>query len=181
MIFRPLDLDGAIVIDVEARPDPRGLFARTFCRDEFRAHGLCTEFVQCNTAWNARRGTLRGMHYQAAPRGEIKLVRCTRGAVFDVIIDLRPDSPTFRRWAGVELSADNRRALYIPDGFAHGLQTLTDDTEVFYQMSEVYVPELARGVRWNDPAFGIDWPIDPPVLSERDAACPDFLGPEPLR
>jgi len=174
MKFQPLGLEGGFLIEIEPRTDDRGLFARTFCRDEFRAQGLCDSFVQCNTSYNPRRGTLRGMHFQAAPREEIKLVRCTRGAILDVVVDLRPASATRCRWQAVELSADNRRALYIPAGFGHGFQTLTDDAEVFYQMSEAYVPELARGVRWNDPAFGIVWPVDPPVLSGRDASFADF-------
>jgi len=169
----PLGLDGAFVVEAEPQADERGLFARTFCRDTFRAQGLHGDFVQCNSSYNRRRGTLRGLHFQAAPHEEIKLVRCTQGAIFDVAVDLRPDSATFCRWRAVELSADNRRALYVPAGFAHGFQTLTDEAEVFYQMSAAYVPDLARGVRWNDPAFAIAWPVEPPILSGRDAAFPD--------
>ena len=136
--------------------------------------GLSTAWPQCNTSWNPRRGTLRGMHYQENPRPEPKLVRCTRGRVFDVALDLRPHSPTFKAWVGVELSADSRAALYIPPGCAHGFLTLEDGCEVFYQMGESYVPELARGVRWNDPAFAIAWPIEPTLIGERDATYPDF-------
>lgn len=173
MRITPLGLDGAFVVEAEPQADERGLFARTFCRDTFRAQGLHGDFVQCNSSYNRRRGTLRGLHFQAAPHEEIKLVRCTQGAIFDVAVDLRPDSATFCRWRAVELSADNRRALYVPAGFAHGFQTLTDEAEVFYQMSAAYVPDLARGVRWNDPAFAIAWPVEPPILSGRDAAFPD--------
>lgn len=172
MQFRPLSIAGAMVVDVERREDPRGFFARSFCCDEFAAHGLPPVFVQCNISWNARRGTLRGMHFQRAPSREGKLVRCTAGAILDVVVDLRPDSPTYRRWEGVELTAANRRALYIPPGLAHGFQTLADDTEVFYQMTDMFAPDLADGVRWNDPAFGIEWPIADPIMSERDAAYP---------
>lgn len=172
MQFRPLSIAGAMVVDVERREDPRGFFARSFCCDEFAAHGLPPVFVQCNISWNARRGTLRGMHFQRAPSREGKLVRCTAGAILDMVVDLRPDSPTCRRWEGVELTAANRRALYIPPGLAHGFQTLADDTEVFYQMTDMFAPDLADGVRWNDPAFGIEWPIADPILSERDAAYP---------
>lgn len=174
MLFRPLSLAGAVAVELERREDPRGFFARTFCRDEFAAHGLATSFVQCNVSWNERRGTLRGMHFQKAPSLEGKLVRCTAGAIWDVLLDLRPDSASYGRWEGVELTAANHTALYIPPGFAHGFQTLTDGAEVFYQMTDLYAPDLASGVRWNDPAFGIAWPIADPILSERDAAYPSF-------
>lgn len=174
MKFEPLHLQGAFVLDIEPREDERGIFARTYCEEEFDAHGLPTRFVQCNTSFNRRRGTLRGLHFQADPRPEAKLVRCTRGAIWDVIIDLRPDSSTFCQWAGFELGADNRRALFVPAGFAHGFQTLVDDSEVFYQMSEFYVPELARGARWNDPTFGIAWPIEMPIIAPRDEGFADF-------
>ncbi|MBI2311644.1 MAG: dTDP-4-dehydrorhamnose 3,5-epimerase [Betaproteobacteria bacterium] len=174
MVFTETRLQGALVVDIESREDDRGMFARTFCRDEFGRHGLPAGFAQCNTSFNRHRGTLRGMHFQAAPKAEGKLVRCTRGSIYDVIIDLRPGSPTFRQWVSVFLSQDNRRAVYAPPGFAHGFQTLEPDAEVFYQMTESYVPELARGVRWNDPAFGIEWPLSPPTLSDRDAGFPDF-------
>lgn len=174
MRFTELALQGAFIVAPERREDSRGYFARTFCRDEFAAHGLTTDFVQCNTSFNARRGTLRGMHFQRAPHEEIKLVRCTKGAVLDVLLDLRPDAPTFCRWQAVELNEENGIAIYIPAGFAHGFQTLIDNSEVFYQMAERYHPEAAAGARWNDPAFAIDWPIVPPTISERDAAYADF-------
>lgn len=174
MIFRETDLPGAWVVEVERHEDERGFFARTWCEAEFRDRGLDPKLVQCNVSWNRRRHTLRGMHYQAAPHEEAKLVRCTRGAIHDVVVDLRPDSPTYRRWVGVDLTAENRAALFVPAGLAHGFLSLTEDTEVLYQMSEVYHPESARGVRWNDPAFGIEWPVEPAVISDRDAAYPDF-------
>ena len=174
MIFGSTPLPGAAVVDLERREDERGFFARSFCQREFEAQGLETTVAQCNVSFNRRRGTLRGMHWQAAPHGEAKLVRVTRGALWDVIVDLRPESATYCRWFGVELTAENHRALYIPRGFAHGFQTLVDDVEVFYQMSTSYVPDAQRGVRWDDPAFGIEWPILPPFLSERDATYPDY-------
>ena len=176
MRFRPTVIGGVVAVDLERREDPRGFFARSFCRDEFETQGLPGVFVQCNVSWNARRGTLRGMHFQKAPSREGKLVRCTSGAVWDVALDVRPDSPTFLRWTGVELSAGNRTALYIPPGIAHGFQTLSDDAEVFYQMTDMYAPGLADGVRWNDPAFGIVWPIPDPILSERDMSYPSFAS-----
>jgi dTDP-4-dehydrorhamnose 3,5-epimerase len=175
MIFTETKLQGAFIIDIDRIEDERGFFARTWCQREFEAHGLCTQLVQCNISFNKHKGTLRGMHYQAAPRAEAKLVRCTSGAIYDVIIDLRPDSPTFRQWLAVELTADNRRMLFIPQGFAHGFQTLAHDTEVFYQMSQFYAPEYARGVRWDDPAFGVSWPAEKRVISKRDQGFPDFL------
>jgi dTDP-4-dehydrorhamnose 3,5-epimerase len=174
MLFTPLPLSGAFLVAPERHQDSRGWFARTFCQDEFAAHGLASSFVQCNASFNAMRGTLRGMHFQRPPHEEIKLVRCTRGAVLDVLLDLRPESASFCRWHAIELTADNGLAVYIPAGMAHGFQTLADDSEVFYQMAEFYHPESAAGVRWDDPAFGIDWPIRPPILSERDAAYDDF-------
>ena len=157
--------------------DERGWFARTFDAEVFAAHGLDPSVVQCNVSYNARAGTLRGMHFQRDPHGEDKLVRCQRGALFDVIVDLRPGSVTRGEWFGVELTPDNHRSLFIPKGFAHGFQTLADDTEVHYQMSTPYVPGAGDGVRWDDPAFGIDWPDAPPggrIISDRDAAYPDF-------
>ena len=154
--------------------DERGYFARSWCEKEFGDQGLNPRLVQCSISFNLRRGTLRGMHYQAAPHAEVKLVRCTRGAVYDVVLDLRPNSPTFTRWMAVELSADNGRAVYIPKDCAHGFQTLTDEAEVFYQMSEVYHPESARGVRWDDPTFAIQWPGDDKIVSSRDTAFPSF-------
>ncbi len=167
-------LAGAFLIEIAPHADARGFFARTFCRETFLAAGLPGEFVQASLSYNTRRGTLRGLHYQAAPHEEPKLVRCTRGAIHDVIVDLRPASPSHRRWIGVELSAENRRALYVPPGFAHGFQTMTDDTEILYQMATPYVADAGRGVRWDDPALGIAWPITPPFLSARDAAYPDY-------
>jgi len=174
MKFSTTAIAGAWLIDLERHEDERGFFARTFCRDEFAAHGLRAGFVQCNLSSNARRGTLRGMHCQARPHEEAKVVCCTRGAVYDVVVDLRRDSPTFRKWAGFELSAANRRMLYIAEGLAHGFQSLEDETDLFYLMSETYHQEAARGVRWNDPAFGIRWPLAGPTLSSRDAGYPDF-------
>jgi dTDP-4-dehydrorhamnose 3,5-epimerase len=176
MRFLPTPLPGAWVIEPEQLDDERGWFARTFDADEFHARGLNPAIVQCNASFNARRGTLRGMHYQAAPHGESKLVRCVRGAIFDVAVDLRADSPTRGRWHGVELSGENRRAYYIPAGLAHGFQTLTDGCEVLYQMGHRYVPDAARGVRFDDPAFAIEWP-DPHgerIVSERDRGYEDF-------
>ena len=172
MIFRETELAGSFVIDPERIEDGRGFFARTWCRDEFAMHGLEPALVQCNTSFNARRGTLRGMHYQAEPHAEVKLVRCTGGAILDVIVDLRPESPTHLRWVGVELSAENGRMLYIPAGFAHGFQTLRDETEVFYQMSEFFHPECAGGVRWDDPRLAISWPLEPVNISAKDQQYP---------
>jgi len=175
MIFRETELPGAFVIEPERIADERGFFARTWCRDEFAAHGLSTDLIQCNVSYNARRGTLRGMHYQVAPHAEVKLVRCTRGAIFDAIVDLRPDSPTFRRWVGVDLSPEDGRMLYIPEGFAHGFQTLRDETEVAYQMSHFHHPESARGLRWDDPAVGIAWPpAGSRIISGRDLSLPSL-------
>ena len=175
MIFTPAGLDGAWVVDLEPIGDDRGFFARAWDRLEFAERGLSTELAQFNISFNRRKGTLRGMHYQEAPHAEVKLVRCTRGAIYDVIVDLRPESPTHARWVGVELTAENRRALYVPEGFAHGYQTLADDTETSYQVSAFYAPSSERGVRWDDPAFGIEWPDpEPPVMSEKDRAWPDY-------
>ena len=176
MIFAETRLPGAYVIELEKLADERGFFARTWCRDEFRSHGLGVDWVQFNVSGNRRRGTLRGMHYQGAPRQEAKLVRCTMGGIHDVIIDLRPESRAFRQHASVVLTAENGRMLFVPEGLAHGFLTLEDDTEVFYMMSEFYAPELARGVRWNDPAFGIHWPADVEVVSDRDRSYPDFVN-----
>ena len=174
MHFRPLSIPGAALIEIDRRADSRGFFARTFCEHEFADAGLPTRFVQSSVSHNVQRGTLRGMHYQAAPYGEGKLVRCTRGKIYDVALDLRRDSPAFGQWEAVELTANNHRALYIPTGCAHGFQTLENDVEVLYLMTEFYMPTGARGVRWNDPAFRIAWPITDPILSDQDTRYPDF-------
>jgi dTDP-4-dehydrorhamnose 3,5-epimerase len=194
MKFVETQLKGAFIVELEKLEDERGFFARTYCRREFEAYGLNPNVVQCNISYNKKKGTLRGMHYQAPPYEEAKVVSCISGAIYDVIIDLRPDSPTYCQWISVELyslgsahslklstdsahrsplTADNKM-LYIPKGFAHGFLTLTDDTEVFYQMSEFYMPEFARGIRWNDPVFNISWPIDVAVISAKDQGLPDF-------
>jgi dTDP-4-dehydrorhamnose 3,5-epimerase len=175
MLFRETPLKGAFLIEPERLEDERGFFARTFCRKEFESHGLNPDIAQCSVSFNRRKGTLRGMHFQAAPHAEDKVVRCAAGAICDVIVDLRPDSPTFKRWTAAELTAENRRMFYIPAGFAHGFQTLQDNVEVLYQMSEYYHPESARGVRWDDPAFGIVWPeTSERIVSGRDKAWRDF-------
>jgi dTDP-4-dehydrorhamnose 3,5-epimerase len=174
MLFTETSLSPAFIVDVVRREDHRGFFARSWCQREFEARGLNARLVQCNVSHNRRKGTLRGMHYQVAPHSEAKLVRCTAGAIYDVIIDLRPESPTFREYFGVVLSAENRRAVYVPENFAHGFLTLTDDSEVLYQMSEFYEPAAGRGVRWNDPAFGIVWPEEVAVISERDRDYQDY-------
>ena len=172
MKFIETRLKGAFIIEPERLEDERGFFARTFCQKEFEAHGLNPRFVQCNISYNKHKGTLRGMHYQAAPMAEAKLVRCTRGAIYDVIIDLRPDSPTYCQWLAEELNAENSKMIYIPEGFAHGFQTMEDDIEVFYQMSEFYSPEHAQGLRWDDPVFGIEWPLNTKIISEKDKNYP---------
>ncbi len=177
MIFRETGLAGAFVIDLDPMSDERGFFARSWCAREFKNHELNPCLVQCNVSYNRTKGTFRGMHYQVAPFEEAKVVRCTGGAIYDVIVDLRPESPTFRQHIGETLSAENRRMLYVPEGFAHGFVTLADDTEVFYQMSEFYAPESAKGFRWNDPAFKIELPLEVTVISERDRRCPDFAFP----
>ena len=174
MIFHPLDIAGAYLIEPEKKEDRRGFFARTYCRLELEERDLDPTLVQCNVSVNKIRGTVRGMHWQAAPYEEIKMVRCTAGAILDVILDMRPDSPTFRRHVTAELTRENRHAVYIPAGCAHGFQSLEDDSEVFYQMSEFYYPEAARGVRWNDPAFDISWPLPVTVISEKVRSYPDF-------
>jgi dTDP-4-dehydrorhamnose 3,5-epimerase len=172
--FKETKLPGAYVIELELHADQRGFFARTYCRDEFESHGLKPQVLQCNVSFNRDKGTLRGMHFQAAPFAEAKLVRCTSGSIYDVIIDLRPSSPTFKRYFALVLSAENRKMLYIPEDFAHGFQTLEDDTEVFYQMSQVFSAPHARGVRWDDPAFGVEWPQGERIIIERDRNYPDF-------
>jgi dTDP-4-dehydrorhamnose 3,5-epimerase len=174
MIFTPTDLKDAFLVDIEPRPDARGFFARAWCRREFETYGLSGTVAQSNIGVSPRKGTLRGLHYQLAPHEEVKLVRCTRGGVYDVIVDLRPQSSTYKRWLGVELSADNYRMLYVPEGFAHGYQTLSDDTELWYQTSQFYAPEFARGVRYDDQAFDIRWPLEVTVISDADHGWPLF-------
>jgi dTDP-4-dehydrorhamnose 3,5-epimerase len=171
MKFVRVPLEGAFIVELELRKDQRGFFARSFCQKEFAEHGLDPVIAQCNLSYNANRGTLRGLHYQL-PQEEAKLVRCTRGAVWDVIVDIRDDSPTRYEWWAVELTDDNHRALYVPRGFAHGFQTLTDATEVLYHMSEFHHPGSALGIRWDDPALMIRWPVSDPILSDRDRAHP---------
>jgi dTDP-4-dehydrorhamnose 3,5-epimerase len=168
MKFEPTSIQGAFLVDLEPIRDERGFFARAWCAEEFSRAGLKAELVQCSVSFNHKRGTLRGMHYQAAPHEEAKLVRCTRGRLFDVILDLRPGSPSYRKWESFELDAQGRTGLYIPGGVAHGFQTLEDDTEIFYQMSDPFHGESARTVRWNDAQFGIPWPIENPILSDKD-------------
>jgi len=172
--FDQTKLPGVVHVRIVPAVDERGFFARTWCEEEFERHDLNARLVQCSLSFNRRKGTLRGIHYQAAPFEESKVVRCTLGAIYDVIVDLRPDSPTFQQWIGITLSAANREMVYIPEGCGHGFITLEDDTEVFYQMSEFYKPKAARGVRWDDPAFRVAWPAKPVVMSERDRTYPDF-------
>lgn len=176
MIFHETKLNGAYIVELEKREDERGFFARAFCSREFEQHGLQPRVVQANTSYNHKKGTLRGMHYQVPPASEPKFIRCIRGAVWDVIIDLRPDSPTYLEYVGIELSAENRRAIYVPDMFAHGNQALTDGAELFYLVGEYYTPGCERGVRYDDPAVGIDWPLPATVISEKDMSWP-LLGP----
>jgi len=178
MRFDEAPLPGAWIIELDRLGDERGYFARTFDAAEFAAHGLCSRVVQCSTSFNGRRDTVRGLHYQAEPHGETKLVRCVRGAIFDVAVDLRPDSPAYCQWDAVELSADNGRMVYLPAGLAHGFQTLTDDCELLYMMGHEYVAQAARGVRWDDPAFGIAWPeaVGQRTVSARDRGYPDFAA-----
>lgn len=172
MIFTETKLSGAFIIDLEKRGDSRGFFARSFCQDEFERHGLVNKVVQTNVSLSKHQGTLRGMHYQEAPYAETKLVRCTQGAIYDVIVDIRPESPTFKQWIGVELSSSNHRMLFVPQNFAHGFITLMDDSEVTYQVSQVYHPGSERGLRYNDPALGIIWPREVNVISDKDASWP---------
>ena len=174
MEFHDTELQGACIIELEKLGDERGFFARTWCRKEFENQGLVARIVQANTSFNTRAGTLRGMHYQAAPYQETKLVRCTSGAIYDVILDLRAESPTYKRWIAVELTAANGRMLYVPADFAHGFITLEDNTEASYLISESYTPGAGRGIRWNDPQFAIEWPCPVEVISEKDAGWPDF-------
>ncbi|MBN8474449.1 dTDP-4-dehydrorhamnose 3,5-epimerase [Sulfuritalea sp.] len=175
MKFTPTPLPGAFLIDIEKRGDERGFFGRAFCENELAAQGLSSRFVQVNNSLSATKGTLRGMHYQLAPKAETKIVRCIRGAIWDVILDLRKDSSTFGQSFGAELSADNRRMMYVPKGFAHGCLTLEDDTELFYLVDEFYSPAEERGVRWNDPQFDMKWPIPPVVVSDKDSGWKDFV------
>jgi dTDP-4-dehydrorhamnose 3,5-epimerase len=181
MKFTETWLAGAFLIDIESREDERGFFARTFCRREFEEHGLEPNLVQCSISFNQRKGTIRGIHFQRPPYQETKIVRCTAGAIFDVIVDLRADSPTFLKYLAVELTSENRRALYVPKDFAHGFQTLTDETEVSYQMSEFYAPNSAAGFRWNDPLLAIEWPVPVSVISQQDTAYADLQGSEDPR
>lgn len=177
MIFEETPLSGAYIVRLQPVGDDRGFFARTFCEREFAERGLATRMVQSNTAFTRSSGTLRGLHYQTPPHGEAKLVRCIRGAVFDVMADVRPGSPTFRSWFGLELTADGRTMIYVPEGMAHGYLSLTDDSEIFYQVSAFYAPGAERGIRWNDPAFGIEWPdAGRLALSDKDRNWPDFSG-----
>ena len=176
MIFKETKLDGAYIIELNKLKDERGFFARSWCQKEFEDQGLESRIVQSNVSFNKNKGTLRGMHYQQAPHGETKLIRCTRGALYDVIVDLRPASPTYKQWIGIELTADNYRMLYVPRDFAHGFQTLEDGTEATYHVSEFYTPGAEKGLRWNDPAFQIAWPIEVSVISSKDASWPDFIA-----
>jgi dTDP-4-dehydrorhamnose 3,5-epimerase len=176
MIFTKTVLNDATIVDIEKKEDERGFFARSWCRHEFEAHGLNPNLAQCNISFNPQKGTLRGMHIQVQPHEEAKLVRCTRGSLCDVIIDLRPDSSTYKKHLSVDLTSENRRMLYVPEGFAHGFLTLEDATEVFYQISEFYRPGSQRGFRWDDPAFAIAWPAEVRLISDRDRSYPDFGG-----
>jgi dTDP-4-dehydrorhamnose 3,5-epimerase len=174
MQFTETGLEGAWIVDVEPLSDDRGFFGRTWCAKEFAEHGMVADIAQCNLSYNHRKGTLRGLHYQVPPAAEAKFVRCTAGAVHDVIVDVRPGSGTYLQWVGVDLTAENRRALYVPPMFAHGYLTLTDGAEVIYQVSEFYTPGAERGARYDDPAFGIDWPVAIEVVSEKDAGWAPF-------
>ncbi len=174
MKFTETKLKGAFIIEIEKLSDERGFFARSWCRKEFEDHGLISRLVQTNVSYNRKKGTLRGMHYQIAPYQECKLIRCTRGAIYDVIIDLRPDSATYKQWTGVKLTADNYSMLYVPEDFAHGFLTLTDNTEITYQVSQFYKPGSEKGIRFDDPAFNIQWPLEVSVISDKDRTWPDF-------
>lgn len=175
MIFEKLRLEGAYVIRLQQHGDERGFFARAWCQREFETHGLTAKIVQANTAYSRRKGTLRGMHYQVSPYAEAKLLRCIRGAVYDVMIDLRPDSSTFKSWYGIELDDQSYKMVYVPEGFAHGYMTLADQTEVFYQVSEFYASDAERGIRWNDPVFNVQWPgMEKMIISEKDRNWPDY-------
>jgi dTDP-4-dehydrorhamnose 3,5-epimerase len=174
VIFTETELKGAYIIEIEELKDHRGFFARSWCQNEFKDHGLTTRIAQANVSYNKKMGTLRGMHYQLSPYEETKLVRCTRGGIYDVIIDLRPASPTYTQWVGVKLTAESYKMFYVPENFAHGFITLEDDTEVTYQVSQFYTPGSERGMRWDDPALSIDWPIDVQVISDKDKSWPDY-------
>lgn len=176
MIFTKTNLDGVLVLELERREDERGFFARAWCKEEFAAHGLNTQWVQANVGFTKKAGTVRGLHYQLAPYGEAKLLFCPKGAVFDVAVDVRPSSPTFKQWMGVELSEDNHKLFYVPEGFAHGYQALADNTELFYMVSQFYTAGYERGARWDDPAFRIEWPANVTIVSEKDKAWPDFAA-----
>lgn len=175
MKFCETKLNGAYIIEIEALSDDRGFFARSWCQKEFESHGLTSRVVQANISYNRKKGTLRGMHYQIAPYQECKLIRCTRGAIFDVIIDLRTDSPTYKQWAAVELTADNHTMFFVPEDFAHGFQTLADDTEITYQVTQFYTPGSERGIRFDDSTFDIQWPLEATVISDKDKTWPDFV------
>ena len=174
MIFTPTQLQDAYIVEPKKLADERGFFARSWCEREFRDRGLNPNLVQCNISFNKTKGTVRGMHLQIEPYAEAKLVRCTQGAIYDVIVDLRSVSPTYKQWIGVELTPANHKALYVPEGFAHGFQTLADNTEVFYQMSQFYAPKCARGYPWNDPSFQIDWPLEVSVISDKDRSLINY-------
>jgi len=174
MIFTKTKLEGVYVIEVEKLNDERGFFGRTWDCKEFEQHSLNQNLVQCNISYNKKKGTLRGMHFQIAPYEEAKLIRCTKGIIFDVIIDLRKKSKTYKQWYGIELSSENYKGIYVPEGFAHGFQTLEDDTEVFYQMSEFYMAKYARGIKWNDESFDIKWPLNPTMMSQKDLSYQNF-------
>jgi dTDP-4-dehydrorhamnose 3,5-epimerase len=176
MLFHATTLQDATLVELQRRGDDRGFFARTFCEQEFAKAGLPTVFVQQNTSYSAMKGTLRGMHFQTAPHGEDKLIRCLRGAIVDIIVDLRPESPTYKKWEAFELNDENKLQLLVPKGFGHGFQTLTDHVEVTYLVSAPYTPAAEGGVRWNDPAFGISWPLEPTEMSDRDRAFPDYVA-----
>ena len=176
MTFIETKLNGAYVIEIQKLEDTRGFFARTWCKNEFERHGLISHLMQANISFSNKKGTLRGMHYQIAPNQESKLVRCTKGAIYDVIIDLRPNSLTYKQWLGIELTAENYKMLYVPESFAHGFQTLENDTEVIYQVSQFYAPQSERGVRYNDPAFGIKWPVDVQVITDKDNNWADYAA-----
>jgi dTDP-4-dehydrorhamnose 3,5-epimerase len=175
MIFKELKIKGAYLIDLEKREDDRGFFARSFCSRDFQEHGLSGQIQQSNISYNKKAGTLRGMHYQVPPYAESKLIRCIFGSIYDVAIDLRPESPTFKQWVGVKLNAASRQIIYVPEGVAHGFQTLSDHTEVFYEVSAPYSLDAERGIRWNDPAFDIKWPVPVRVISNKDMRHPLFL------